>query len=133
MTEALARKSQIANPNSQYYFDSGHGDIKSQMNDQMLNEQIIKKINKCRPDVLLVAYGAPWQEKWLWRNRDVLKVKIAIGVGGAFDYLTGVKKLPPKFVERCGLEWLWRLIREPWRWKRQLALVRFAVMVAMKD
>lgn len=82
--------------------------------------QLIKAINAFRPDVLLVAYGAPWQEKWIWKYRNELQVKVAIGVGGSFDYLLGRAKVPPEFIHKLGFEWLWRLVREPWRLKRQL-------------
>lgn len=102
-------------------FDSGETDLRYPKR----NEEIIAKINKSRADILLTAYNAPEQEKWLWANRKRLKVRVMMGVGGTFDYLTGRAKLPPKFIERCGLEWLWRLMHEPWRWRRQLKLVEF--------
>jgi len=91
------------------------------------NERIIDKINDYAPDVLLVAYGAPHQEKWLWSNRSRIKAKVVMGVGGSFDYLAGKVRLPPVWVEKIELEWLWRLIHQPWRWRRQLRLVEFAV------
>lgn len=102
-------------------YDDGELDIKYPRR----NSEIVAKINKYQPDILLVAYGAPAQEKWLSANRNLLKAKVGIGVGGAFDYLTGKTKLPPKFIERYSLEWLWRLVQEPWRWRRQLRLIRF--------
>jgi len=89
------------------------------------NIRILNKINKYRPDLLLVAYGAPWQERWIAQNIDKLKVKVVIGVGGTFDYLTGKTRLPPKWMEKLGLEWVWRLYQEPSRWRRQLNLIRF--------
>ena len=52
-----------------------------------------------------------------------------MGVGGAFDYLTGRAKLPPEWVSGAGLEWLWRLLYEPWRWRRQLRLLKFVWLV----
>jgi N-acetylglucosaminyldiphosphoundecaprenol N-acetyl-beta-D-mannosaminyltransferase len=87
--------------------------------------RIIAKINKDHPDVLLVAYGSPWETKWIWEHRNELKVKVAMGVGGTFDYLTGQIPLPPVWVEKTGLEWLWRLMRQPGRWRRQLNLIKF--------
>ena len=90
---------------------------------------ILNKINKYRPDILMVAYGAPWQEKWLYVNSSKLKAKVVMGVGGAFDYLTGRAKLPPERISGAGLEWLWRLIHEPWRWRRQLRLLKFVWLV----
>ena len=73
----------------------------------------MSKINKYQPDLLLVAYGAPWQEKWIWRHSEEIKAKVVIGVGGTFDSLAGRVKLPPKWVEKMGWEWLWRLKQEP--------------------
>lgn len=95
------------------------------------NLEIIKKINEYRPDLLLVAYGAPWQEKWIYRHLEEIKAKVVTGVGGAFDYLVGRSKIPPDWVNRAGLEWLWRLVHEPWRWKRQLRLVKFVGLVVL--
>ncbi|MCK4554872.1 WecB/TagA/CpsF family glycosyltransferase [Candidatus Parcubacteria bacterium] len=79
----------------------------------------IGSLVKFKPDILFVALGAPWQEKWIYHNLPKLpSVKIAIGVGGAFDFLTGKIKRAPKFLRVLGLEWLWRLIKQPWRWRR---------------
>lgn len=80
-------------------------------------------------DVLLVAYGSPSQELWLARNAGRLPVGVAIGVGGTFDFLAGRSAWPPEWVGRLRLIWLWRLAREPWRWRRQLALVGFVAAV----
>jgi N-acetylglucosaminyldiphosphoundecaprenol N-acetyl-beta-D-mannosaminyltransferase len=87
--------------------------------------QIIARVRATRPDVLFVAYGAPSQDLWIARHRDALAVPVMMGVGGAFDHLTGVRKRAPAFVQRLNLEWLYRLITQPWRWRRQLALLRF--------
>jgi N-acetylglucosaminyldiphosphoundecaprenol N-acetyl-beta-D-mannosaminyltransferase len=84
---------------------------------------------------LLVAYGAPGQVTWIARNRDDLGrigVRVAIGVGGAFDYLSGRVPRAPRLVRRLGLEWLYRLGREPWRWRRQLGLPRYAGLVLIE-
>lgn len=93
------------------------------------NKEILDKINEFKPDVLLVAYGASKQEKWIWENKAKLKAKVIIGAGGTFDFLTGKSSLPPEWVNQIGLEWLWRLIHEPWRWRRQLSLVAFLFKV----
>ena len=79
---------------------------------------IIDDINKSSPDILLVAYGPIKQEKWIVENWPKLNTKLAIGVGGSFDYIAGKKSAPPKFVRYSGLEWLWRLITQPYRFKR---------------
>jgi N-acetylglucosaminyldiphosphoundecaprenol N-acetyl-beta-D-mannosaminyltransferase len=81
------------------------------------------------PDIILVAYGQMKQDWWSVRNLNQSGAAIAIGVGGVFDYLSGNAKLAPAWVRKAGLEWLYRLYREPWRWRRQTALVRFIFAV----
>jgi N-acetylglucosaminyldiphosphoundecaprenol N-acetyl-beta-D-mannosaminyltransferase len=90
------------------------------------NDQIVQRINQSMADVLYVAYGAPRQDKWISRNRQTLTtVRLAMGVGGALDFVTGRAVRAPRWLQRLGLEWLHRLYREPWRWRRMLALPRF--------
>jgi N-acetylglucosaminyldiphosphoundecaprenol N-acetyl-beta-D-mannosaminyltransferase len=76
------------------------------------------RIQSAKPDILLVAYGHPRQDLWIARNQPVLKVPIAIGVGGTFDYLAGIVPLAPIWMRQLGLEWLFRLIQQPQRWRR---------------
>lgn len=82
-----------------------------------------------RIDALLVAYGAPNQERWIERNQEALGIPLAIGVGGAFDFLSGRVPRAPALLRRAGFDWLFRLIIQPWRWRRQLALPRFVVAI----
>lgn len=94
--------------------------------------EILKRIRESGADTLLVAFGAPEQDKWIARNRQDLAacgIVIAIGVGGTFDYLSGRVPRAPRLIRRIGLEWLYRLIRQPWRWRRQLALPQFVALV----
>ncbi len=94
------------------------------------NDAIVQMINASGADMLLVAYGAPRQDKWIYRNRHRLTaVRVAIGVGGSFDFVTGKAVRAPRWVQNLGLEWLHRLLHEPWRWRRMLALPRFALRV----
>ena len=86
-------------------------------------------VRAAAPDLLFVAYGVPAEEAWIARNRDRLGVPAMMGVGGSLDFLAGVAQRAPAWVRRAGLEWLHRLVREPWRWRRQLALPRFAWLV----
>jgi len=82
-------------------------------------EKVIKKINGVKPDILLVAFGTPKQEKWIYNNLSKMpSVKLAMGVGGAFDFISGRIKRAPKFMQKIGLEWLWRLLLQPKRIKR---------------
>lgn len=87
--------------------------------------EIIARIQEARPDVLLVAYGAPKQDLWIARYRDALGVPVMMGIGGTLDFIAGVQKRAPRWVQRLNLEWLFRLITQPWRWRRQLDLPRF--------
>jgi len=96
------------------------------------NEAIVQRILPTRPDILLVAYGAPQQDKWIARNREFLvTIKLAIGVGGSLDFVTGRSTRAPRWIQNLGLEWLHRLLMEPWRWRRMLALPRFALKVIL--
>lgn len=79
---------------------------------------IIEDIKKSSADMLFVAYGPIKQEKWIAENLPKLNIKLAIGVGGTFDYIAGKKSAPPKFIRYSGLEWLWRLVMQPYRFKR---------------
>jgi len=91
------------------------------------------RVAAAAPDIVLVAYGMPKQERWIARNLPSLPtVKLAIGVGGVFDQLAGVQRVPPAFLHRVGLEWLWRLLLDPSRWRRQRVLPLFAALVIRK-
>lgn len=76
-------------------------------------------------DILFVAFGFPKQEKWIYENLEHLPVRAAMGVGGSFDYLSGKVIRAPYVIRAMGFEWLFRLIRQPWRLKRQFALIEF--------
>lgn len=94
--------------------------------------QIIDRINSLDVDVLLVGLGAPKQEKWIYENRDRLNVKVSIGVGGSFDVMAGEVKRAPKFFQEHGLEWLYRLCKQPKRFVRMLSLPKFVLIVMYK-
>lgn len=91
--------------------------------------EIITDINSKSPDILFVALGAPKQEYWIDRKRAELRVPVCVGVGGSFDVIAGIKKRAPKIFIALNLEWLYRLLTEPARWKRQLALPAFILAV----
>lgn len=85
------------------------------------NEAVITAINAVQPDILLVGFGMPMQEKWIMENFDSLNAKVFLPVGAAFDYISGNVRRAPKWMTDHGLEWLGRLIIEPRRlWKRYL-------------
>ncbi len=87
---------------------------------------IVTLVQAACPHVLFVAYGAPAQDRWIARNLARLQVPVCIGVGGTFDYIAGVHPRAPRWIRHLGLEWLHRLITQPWRWRRMMALPRFA-------
>lgn len=90
-------------------YEYGYGDL----------DKAIDKINKIKPDILLVGAGSPKQEKFIYYNlKKMPSVKVAIGVGGAFDFISGRIKRAPRFIQNIGLEWLWRLILQPKRFPR---------------
>lgn len=92
---------------------------------KMLYKDVLRNINEYSPDVLLVAYGMRKQEEWIQKNREKLDFGVAVGVGRSFDYWSGDLKRAPGWVRRMGLEWLYSLFKEPRRWRRQLALIKF--------
>jgi len=91
--------------------------------------ETVSRVRAASPDILLVAYGAPAQDRWIRRNLRLLGVPVCIGVGGALDFTSGRVKRAPIWVRRLGLEWLFRLAIQPWRWRRMLRLPRFAFLV----
>jgi N-acetylglucosaminyldiphosphoundecaprenol N-acetyl-beta-D-mannosaminyltransferase len=91
---------------------------------------LIARIRAARPDAVFVAFGAPAQESWIACYRGQLGAGVAIGVGGALDFLAGRVSRAPRWMRDAGLEWCYRLWRQPWRWRRMLALPRFAIAVA---
>jgi len=90
---------------------------------------ILERLRRARPDLLFVAYGAPQQDLWIARHQPELGIPVAMGVGGAFDFIAGVVPRAPRWMREAGLEWLYRFIRQPWRWRRMLALPRFVLAV----
>ncbi len=91
-------------------------------------QELADLIAKIKPEIIFVAFGAPWQEQWIAEHESLLEkhhVKIAMVVGGSFDYLLGKVQRAPSIVRGMGLEWLFRLVKQPWRWRRQLRLLTF--------
>ncbi len=80
-------------------------------------------------DILFVAFGSPKQEMWIYENLPKINVRVAIGVGGAFDFISGKVKRAPVWVRSLGFEWLFRLAVQPWRARRQLVLIKFIFLV----
>ncbi len=92
-------------------------------------DAIVAMINESQADILFVAYGAPRQDKWIARNLPRLQVAMAMGVGGSLDFIAGEVARAPDWMQRRGLEWSYRLLRQPWRFRRMLRLPRYALAV----
>ncbi len=95
-------------------------------------EALDRIITELKPDLVFVALGAPDQEKWILEHYNLMQenqVKIAMAVGGSFDFLFAKVTRAPKAWQKIGLEWLWRLIKQPWRGKRQLRLIEFIYLL----
>lgn len=79
------------------------------------NDEIVKDIREKRPDIVFVGLGAPKQEFWIQENKHVIRAPVSIGVGVSFRFLSGELRRAPRFMQRLGLEWFWRLTLEPYR------------------
>lgn len=91
--------------------------------------RVIENIRKVQPDILCVALGAPKQEFWIREHLQELAVPVCIGVGGSFDVLAGNAERAPEWMQKRSIEWLFRLYKEPKRWRRMLSLPRFVLAV----
>lgn len=98
------------------------------------NEPITQRINESGARILFVAYGPPKQELWIARNASRLKnVAVAMGVGGTFDTLAGIVPRAPQWMRDAGFEWTYRLLREPWRLKRQMSIPYFMWLIVTRQ
>ena len=97
--------------------------------DEKEEKHILNDIKKLSPSILLVGLGAPKQEKWIYHNIRLTNVKVAIGVGGSFDVMSGKTKRAPAIFCKLGLEWFYRLITQPTRLGRMMRLPKFALTV----
>jgi N-acetylglucosaminyldiphosphoundecaprenol N-acetyl-beta-D-mannosaminyltransferase len=89
----------------------------------------IEAVRSSGAQLLFLAYGAGAEEAWLARNLATSGASIGMGVGGAFDFISGRVRRAPRWMRNLGLEWLHRLSNEPWRWRRMIALPRFVIRV----
>lgn len=96
---------------------------------------VAQAVTTLKPAIVFVAFGAPHQEFWVIKQRQLLEsagVRVVLVVGGAFDYILGKVARAPYFLQVLGLEWLYRLVLQPWRWRRQLRLLQFSWLVLLK-
>ncbi len=99
--------------------------------DDEKEKEIINDINDKKPDVLFVCLGAPKQEKWIHSHKDELDFGVAMGIGGSLDVFAGTVKRAPEFYQKHGIEWLYRLIKQPKRFIRMLDLPKFGLKVLL--
>ena len=98
------------------------------------NELIVRMIKQARPDILFVGLGAPKQEKWIYQFKNQYQVPVSIGVGVSFEFVSGIVKRAPLWIQRLGFEWFWRLAMEPKRlWKRYLTEDMFFFWLILKQ
>lgn len=97
--------------------------------DKNEEKEVIEEINKLQPNMLFVALGAPRQEKWIGEHQHELKVDVAAGQGGTYDYEAGKIKRAPEWIQKIGMEWLYRLIKEPQRIKRQIVIPKYLIKI----
>lgn len=102
--------------------------------DESLHDDMIHDIILSAPDILFVAFGHEKQEKWIDEHvKDLPSVRVAMGVGGAFDFYAAKVRRAPSWLRAAGLEWLWRVLVEPHRWKRILTAVILFPLLMVKD
>ncbi len=101
---------------------------------EMPNEALLEQIRAAAPDILLVAFGNPKQEKWVHMHRDRLDVPVCIGIGATFDFIAGEVRRAPNWMQRSGLEWVFRLAQEPKRLFKRYAIdiVEFSRLIGIQ-
>lgn len=114
-------------PEAKFMGIEGIKNIKSPLPDE--EKRIFTIVAEYKPHIIFASFGSPDQELWLDRHSKRFTGIIGMGVGGAFDYLDGHVVRAPGFLQKIGLEWLFRLVVQPWRWRRQLRLIKFAWIV----
>lgn len=127
LAEEVANRYQKIYPSSKFKGLFGISNI--QKPTQQEEDNIFSIVADYKPQILFVAFGSPNQELWLYKHKDSLKGIICMGVGGGFDFISGNIKRAPLFIRKLGFEWLFRLILQPWRWKRQVSLIRYMYLI----
>nr|WP_313787738.1 WecB/TagA/CpsF family glycosyltransferase [Paenibacillus larvae] len=94
--------------------------------------RILEEIAEARPTFLIIALGAPRAERWIYTHKSKLPVQLAMGVGGSLDVIAGKVKRAPAIWQKLNLEWMYRLLSQPSRWRRQLVLPLF-VLTCLKE
>jgi len=114
-------------PEAKFNGLQGIGDIKNIKKGE--EAKIFSIVAAYKPQLVFIAFGSPDQELWIERHKKKFTGCVIMGVGGAFDYLSSNVERAPVFIQKLGLEWFYRLLNQPWRWKRQLRLIKFIWLV----
>lgn len=114
-------------PKAKFFGDEGIKDIKKPKKEE--EKRIFSIVSRFKPHLVFVAFGSPYQELWIDRHQKKFSKMVVMGVGGAFDFLSGDVSRAPSFIQKIGFEWLYRLINQPWRWRRQLRLIKFIYFI----
>lgn len=127
LAEYLADCYNTKYPEAKFLGVTGIEDIKNPKPDE--EKAIFSIVADFRPQIVIVSFGSPYQEIWLERHKNKFRNMTVAGVGGAFDFVGGRVLRAPGFIRKIGGEWLFRLIAQPWRWRRQLRLLTFIKLV----
>ncbi len=114
-------------PEARFFGIEGIKNIKNPKKSE--EKEIFSIVSDLKPHFVFVAFGSPYQELWIDRHKRHFNNCVVMGVGGAFDFLAGKVPRAPVFIQKFGLEWLFRLLNQPWRFKRQLRLVKFGWLI----
>lgn len=127
LANELAKCYQKRFPEAKFVGTEGFRNI--QKPTQKGEEKILSIVRSVKPNLIFTAFGSPWQELWLARHSNIFKGIVCMGVGQGFDVEGKLVRRAPVWVQRLGFEWLFRLITQPWRWKRQLRLIEFIWLI----
>jgi len=116
-------------PNIDIFALTGFSDIKAPKEDDY--EALFSKVAAYKPQIIISAFGSPQQEKLFYDNRALLKGVICMGVGGGFEFKAGIIPRAPVWMRQIGFEWLFRLIIQPWRWRRQIKIIEYFFRVIL--
>jgi N-acetylglucosaminyldiphosphoundecaprenol N-acetyl-beta-D-mannosaminyltransferase len=96
-------------------------------------DRVLAIVCRLKPRLVFVAFGSPDQELWIEGHKDIFAGAVCMGVGQGFDVYGGLVKRAPVWIRKIGLEWLYRLFAQPWRWRRQVRLIKFILLITKEN
>ena len=127
LADGLAKCYQKKYPKAKFLGTIGIKNIKKPT--KIEEEAISSIVVGYKPHFVFVAFGSPNQELWIERHKKQFAGRVTMGVGGSLDYLSNNIKRAPVYIQKIGMEWLYRLTIQPWRWRRQVRLIKFIWLV----